>query len=346
MTSQTLIVVLVAVATFAVLALVMTRLLGGQTSREIGNANAAFASQVAAINRTLGELRQATDELERERLKTVTEVHTAATSTALAVERLSQETANLAGAMQGSQTRGQWGELSLRNLAASVGMADHVDFTEQDASAPTGRPDMTITLPGGRVVYVDAKTPWVRYQEAQNEQDPARRAELLAAHAAMVRDHMLGLARRGYHKQLPSLDYVIMYVPVESALAEALRVRPDLLEEARANGVLLAAPVSLIVILNNFHKHWDDDSKVRNVAAIVSLTDELSSRIATFVGHLAAVRAALAKTVEAFNGAAGSYNRMVVPQAERVNKLRQQDMALPELATIDEQLREFRAEGE
>ena len=224
-------------------------------------------------------------------------------------------------------------------------MQEHVDFVEQkqELGEGVGKPDITVKLPGDRVVYIDAKVPWANYQAMVTTDDAGQRADYLKKHERDVRDHIDTLAKREYTGGSASLDYVIMYVPVEPALAVALEFNPELLDYATKRQVVLTSPLSLIVTLNNFHKSWDDESKVRNVAAIVNATEELMKRVTDMVGHMGKVGDGLRRAAEAYNRSVGSYNTRVVPQATRVSDLRQRDLGFTELESVTFEAREFKA---
>jgi DNA recombination protein RmuC len=307
--------------------------LAGQMEQRLMTSDSSIAQQVAQIGQVLTGLQEKTAEIEAERLNAIGKLAQATGDTKAAVERLNAETANLSGALSSNQTRGKWGEMSLRRLVESVGMQEHVDFVEQrqEFGEGTGRPDLHINLPGGRVLYVDSKVPWDDYQRYVSEPDEALAAGHLANHIKAVRGHIDALAKRDYARAAESLDYVIMYIPVEPALGIALSTDQGLLEYAAKKNVVLTGPLSLIVTLNNFQRSWDDDAKVRNVDAIITATDELMSRVRVMVDHMAKVGEFIGKAGGAFNSAAKSYNSRVVPQSATIDKLREKSMTLADV---------------
>jgi DNA recombination protein RmuC len=151
-------------------------------------------------------------------------------------ERLRVETSALVTALRKPNTRGQWGQMQLRNVVESAGMMRHCDFAEQ-ASYPgddvTLRPDMVVNLPGGKQVVVDAKAPLQGLLDAYEARDEAEREAHLRDHARLLRRHVKQLADKKYWARIDaSPDIVVMFLPGESLLGPALDADPDLLRDA------------------------------------------------------------------------------------------------------------------
>jgi len=169
---------------------------------------------------------------------------------------LSKDTLALSQALRGPNSRGRWGELTLRRVAELAGMAPYCDFVEQQTE-DRRRPDMLVKLPGGRTLAVDAKAPLSAYLDAEEAADPATRAAALDRHAQQLWRHVTELSTREYWAQFdPAPEMVVLFLPGEHFMSAALERNRDLLESALAKKVLLATPVTLVSILKGVSYGW------------------------------------------------------------------------------------------
>ncbi|HEY2082819.1 MAG TPA: DNA recombination protein RmuC, partial [Verrucomicrobiae bacterium] len=210
----------------------------------------------------------------------------------------------------------------------------HCDFSEQAVEGES-KPDLVVRLPGERVIIVDAKVPDFDFLNALETADPLKRAESLAVHAAKLKNTIKSLADRDYPRQFPSaLDYVVLFVPAESLFSAALEGDHDLIIWAAEKRILLATPASLIALLRSVSVSWQQHAQTENAAAIAEAAQELFTRVCKFTEHFERIREGLLKANEAFNGAVGSYERMVRPAGDRIQKLRGTETSGKELADI------------
>jgi DNA recombination protein RmuC len=238
-----------------------------------------------------------------------------------AASMLTTQTSTLVTALRNPASRGKWGEMQLRNVVEKAGMLEHCDFSEQQTvvlEEARVRPDMTVNLPGERVVFVDAKAPIDSMQAALEEADDDARRALVRKHARALRDHVDALARRGYQTAQGSADYVVLFVPGEAFLGAACSDDPALIEYALDKGVLVAGPLSLIGLLRTFAMGWQAVRQEENAKRIASIGKVLYERALKFSEHLIELRKSLEKSVNAFNGAVGSYETKLLPQGRRL----------------------------
>ena len=264
------------------------------------------------------------------------------------LEMLSQESQSLAKETQqfrmvlkSSQARGRWGEETLRRVIEAAGMSAHCDFTEQTQSEDK-KPDLIVHLPGDRFIIVDAKVPELDFLAALDTADTTKRAEALAAHAAKLKATIRALADRDYPREFPNaLDHVVLFVPAESLFSAALEGDRDLIIWAAAKRILLATPASLIALLRSVSVCWQQYAQTENTRAIAEAAQDLYARVATFTEHFESIRDGLEKAGEAFNKSVGSYERMVRPAGERIQKLRAAvgEKELADVKPIDSTLR-------
>ena len=244
------------------------------------------------------------------------------------LELLSQQSASLANETQqfrlvlhSNQARGKWGEETLRRVVEAAGMSAHCDFTEQTTSGDN-RPDLVVRLPGERVIIVDAKVPDFDFFNALETADAAKRTDLLAAHAAKLKGTIKALADRDYPREFANaLDYVVLFVPAESLFSAALEGDHDLIVWAAEKRILLATPASLIALLRSVAVSWQQHAQTENAQKIAETAQELFVRVVKFTEHFEKIRGGLEKANSAFNDAVGSYERMVKPSGERIQKL-------------------------
>lgn len=263
-------------------------------------------------------------------------------------ERLRTETANLAGALKSSQTRGRWGEVQLRRVVELAGMVQHCDFVEQATLERAGkvrRPDIVIQLPGGRRLAVDAKVPLAAYLEAHETADEDRRAMLLRDHGRQLRAHVNSLSDKAYWEQFPAApDFVVLFLPGEPFLAAAFEHEPGLFEYAHGRRVLLATPTTLIALLQSVAVGWRQEAMADNARAVCAAGQELYKRLVTMGEHVAAVGKALDKAVEAYNKQVGSLESRVLVSARKLAALEMGDGEMPAIEPVERTARVLQSE--
>ncbi|WP_298208788.1 DNA recombination protein RmuC [Ferrimicrobium sp.] len=259
--------------------------------------------------------------------------------------QLRAQTDSLVKALRQPTVRGGWGEVQLRRVIELAGMTRYCDFEEQPTlSDDTGRsrPDVVIHLPGNRCIAVDAKAPldaFLRMTEAETDEE---RLTLRAAHAHQLQVMVHDLASRRYGERLHnSLDFVVLFLPGEAFLSEALAAQPSLLEEAFTQSVIIASPTTLLPLLKAVAFGWRSEALEQNAAQIAAIGRDLYQRLSTFRDHLARMGGGLSSAVKAYNDGVGSLDRRVLPSARRFldHGVEGREGELEELDTVSDSLR-------
>jgi DNA recombination protein RmuC len=279
-------------------------------TQKLGEFDRLIADLEATRQRDAGSLREQIDQLlgRTDKLETAT-------------SHLSTQTSTLVTALRNPASRGKWGEMQLRNVVEKAGMLAYCDFFEQQTVAleeARVRPDMTVNLPGERCVFVDAKAPTDSMQAALEASDDEARKALVKQHARALRDHVDALSRRGYQTAKGSAEYVVMFVAGEAFVSSACSEDPSLIEYALDKGVLITGPLTLISLLRSFAMGWQAVRQEENAKRIATIGRVLYERALKFSEHLVEVGKHLERSVNAFNGAVGSYETKLLPQGRRL----------------------------
>ena len=285
----------------------------------------AIAQLVEPIRLALQKTEAQVESLERERRDAFSSLRTQIETLANGQTQLQRETRNLVTALRRPEVRGRWGELTLRRLVELAGMAEHCDFTEQlQVTSDEGslRPDMVVHMPESRNLVVDVKTPLDAYLEALEAGTDETRQIALKRHGQQVETRVRQLSAKAYWSQFEhSPEFVVLFLPGDQFLSSALAEKPDLLETALKQNVILATPSTLIALLKTVAYGWRQAAVAENAAEIRELGQELYKRLGTFTGHLGRMGQRLGAAVEAYNAAVGSLERQVLPQARRFPEL-------------------------
>jgi DNA recombination protein RmuC len=295
-------------------------------------ASGALKEREVAIQQLVEPLRLALERteaqvqsLERERREAFTSLRTQIETLAGGSAQLQRETRNLVSALRRPEVRGRWGELTLRRLVELAGLSEHCDFTEQLHVAGEGsslRPDLVVHMPDSRDLVIDAKTPLDGYLAAIDAQTDEERALGLRRHAQQVDTRVRELASKGYWMQFErSPEFAVLFLPGDQFLSAALAERPELLENALGQSVIIATPSTLIALLKAVAYGWRQSAVAHNAAQIRDLGQELARRLGTFTAHLGTMGKRLGAAVEAYNAAVGSLERSVMVPARKFQEL-------------------------
>ncbi len=263
---------------------------------------------------------------------------------------LQRETRNLSTALRRPEVRGRWGEITLRRVVELAGLSEHCDFTEQEhiVSAERGplRPDLLVRMPESRTIVVDAKTPLDAYMDAAEAGDDETRRTALARHAMQVEQRVRELGQKSYWEQFEhSPEFAVLFLPGDQFLAAALAERPELIESALKQRIIVTTPSTLMALLKVIAYGWRQNRMSENALAVRKLGEDLHKRLTTFVTHLQKVSRSLGNAVDSFNASIGSMERNVLPQARKFNELGVTGEDLPSVDPIESLVRPIAVEN-
>lgn len=224
--------------------------------------------------------------------------------------QMARDAVNLTKALKGdNKTQGNWGEVVLSRVLEASGLREGHEYHTQ-VSVQTGvnarmQPDVIVRLPQGKDVVIDAKMSLVAYERYFNSEDEAARASALNEHITSLRGHIRLLGNKDY-QQLPglrSLDYVLMFIPVEPAFLVAIDNHPELISEALQHNIMLVSPTTLLVALRTINNLWRYEQQSRNAQQIAERAARLYDKLRLFVDDMTVLGQSLDKSQASYRQA-------------------------------------------
>ena len=267
------------------------------------------------------------------------------------LDALKNETAQLITALRAPKTRGNWGELQLKRCVEYAGMVQYCSFSEQvtarDEDDKMLRPDMTIQLPNGREIVVDAKTPLDAFLDASGASDAATQTLRFAAHAARVKAHLKELSGKAYWKQFEKApDFVVCFLPSEALFSAALEADPSLIEFSAQNHVVMATPTTLIALLRAVEFGWQQSEITKNAKAIHETGRKIYEKLVVAQGHVTKLGNALGSSVDYYNKFLGTIEGKggVFSYGRQLGELAHSDGELAEIVRLQPDVREMESQ--
>ncbi len=207
--------------------------------------------------------------------------------------QMAQEAINLTNALKGNnKIQGDWGEVVLSRILEASGLREGHEFCTQVNIKVEGnrrfQPDVIVHLPQGKDVVIDAKMSLVAYERYFNSGDRHQQELALQEHIDSIKGHIRGLSRKDY-QQLPglkSLDYVLMFIPVEPAYLVALNKAPELLDEAFKYNIMLVSPSTLLVAVRTINNLWRYEYQSQNARLIADKAARMYDKMRLFVDDM------------------------------------------------------------
>ena len=281
-------------------------------------------AELNAVKESVQKLSSQSNEANRIRTEAEAKLETTINEMRRASESIFDETKKIAGALSNSQTRGKFGEAQLELLLQGAGLRDGHEYSRQKSTTDadsSGIPDITVKMPGGSSIFIDSKFPFDRFLEAFGTEEQSQRDEFLTSHTKDLLKHVEALAKRGYHKSAGSPDFVVLFVPFETLLSEALRLDPNLLEKAFKVGVTIATPTSMMALLRTIGYIFTRNKLAENADEIQKVASTFLKNITLLHTKIVAVGKAITSTAKAYEDLVPTAEKTVLSPARRIHNL-------------------------
>ncbi len=224
--------------------------------------------------------------------------------------KMATEATNLTQALKGdNKQQGLWGEMVLENVLEKSGLRKGYEYNQEvslrDDDNQLFRPDVIVNLPEGRHIIIDAKTSLISYNEYIASEDEQTKQIHLKNHIKSIKEHIKGLSAKQY-ENLPginSLDFIFMFLPIESALLLALENDVNLYDEAFKQKIILVSPTTLLVALRAVENTWRYERQAKNIQDVYKRAEELYKKFDGFIEDLKKVGKSLDNANNSYNEA-------------------------------------------
>jgi len=255
--------------------------------------------------------------------------------------QMSKETLNLTKALKGdSKMQGNWGELILERVLEKSGLEKGREYEVQQSyvSEEGNRvlPDVVISLPDGKKMIVDSKVSLTAYERYINEEDDQQKSIYLKDHLLSIKRHVEQLGNKNYHDlyQMESPDFVLLFVPIESAFAIALNEDNSLYNKAFEQNIIIVTPTTLLATLRTIDSMWTNQKQQENAFEIARQAGALYDKFEGFVSDLVKIGKKMDEAKVEYGNAMGKLvegKGNLVGSVERLRKMgAKAKKALPE----------------
>lgn len=239
-------------------------------------------------------------------------------------EQMTLEAVNLTQALKGdNKQQGNWGEVVLARVLAESGLREGHEYQTQvslqNDAGKRYQPDVIVHLPQNKQVVIDSKMALVAYERYFNAETDTQRERALNDHLLALRAHIKGLSNKDYHqlKGIQSLDYVLMFIPVEPAFQVAIQADPSLVKDAMDQNIILVSPTTLLVALRTIDNLWRNERQSQNAKHIAERASKLYDKLRLFVDDMENLGSALEKANQSYQGA---MNKLVTGRGNAIRQ--------------------------
>ncbi len=258
-------------------------------------------------------------------------------------QQISEDAVKLTKALKGdNKQQGDWGELILEQILQSSGLREgheyHTQVVGVNQHGQTIKPDVVVKLPDNKSVIVDSKVNLVAYERYYNSEDDEAQQLALKEHAKSLRQQIVGLAKKDYHTlyQLPSLDYVLLFIPIEGAYLSALEQDPSLINFALESNILMVSPSSLMVALRTIQNLWRTEHQQQNAQVIAQRAGKLFDKFVAFTEDLKSHGQQLQRSSDSYQSA---MNKLSTGKGNLVRQAQQlKDLQVSSSKSLDAKL--------
>lgn len=238
--------------------------------------------------------------------------------------RIAQDAVNLTNALKGeNKTQGIWGEMVLEKVLENSGLEKGREYEIQVSlkqdDGKRYQPDAIVRLPEGKDVVVDSKVSLTAYERYCSADDDVERKEALKAHTLSIRSHIKDLASKDYQnlEGIRTLDYVLLFVPIESAFSLATQEDTSLYSDALSRHIAIVTPSTLLATLRTIQNMWRVEQQNKNAEEIADRAGKLYDKFVSFVADLELIGSRLESTQGAYQDA---YNKLASGRGNLVKR--------------------------
>jgi DNA recombination protein RmuC len=239
-------------------------------------------------------------------------------------QKITQEATNLTNALKGqSKTQGNWGEFILESILEKSGLVKGREYVVQESiTAESGKrfqPDVIINLPENKSIIIDSKVSLVGYERFISSDDEREKQLALREHINSIRSHIKSLSGKNYQNlyQLESLDFVLMFMPIEPAFAYAVQSDASLFTDAFERNIVIVSPSTLLATLRTIASIWRQENQNRNALEIAKQSGDMLDKFTAFVDDLISVGKGLMSAKDNYDKA---MNKLVDGRGNLVNR--------------------------
>jgi len=206
--------------------------------------------------------------------------------------KISEDAEKLTAALKGdSKTQGNWGEMILESILEKSGLQEGREYTTQTAlTSEEGQrmlPDVIVNLPENKNVIIDSKVSLTAYERFASAEKDSEKEKALKEHILSLKNHVKSLSSKNYQKlNMPTPDFVLLFIPIEGAFSAALQNQQDLMLEASDKNIMLVSPTTLMSTLKIIRYIWQQDHQNQNATEIARQSGNLYDKFVAFVEDL------------------------------------------------------------
>ncbi|XKM12604.1 DNA recombination protein RmuC [Orbaceae bacterium ac157xtp] len=246
-------------------------------------------------------------------------------------EQMTKEAVNLTNALKGNnKTQGNWGEVILNRILENSGLREGYEYELQvslsNEENQRFQPDVIVHLPQGNDVIIDSKVTLIAYERYFNSEDADEKDQAMSEHLIAIRNHIKQLSQKNYHKLsgIKSLDYVLMFIPVEPAFLSAIDRDPALVNDALKNNIMLVSPTTLHVALRTINNLWRYEYQNRHAELIADKASKLYDKVRGFVEDMESLGGSLDKAQQTYQASMNKLSKgrgNIVGQVEQFREM-------------------------
>lgn len=246
-------------------------------------------------------------------------------------ERLSEDAINLTNALKGeNKTQGNWGEIVLERILEESGLREGHEYdiqsTLEGEEGKKYRPDVIVHLPQNKDIIIDSKVSLVAYEAFVRATDDESRAHALKQHLVSIHGHIKGLSQKRYEQLsgVKTLDFVLLFMPIEGAFLLALEQDNTFFKTAYEQNIVVVSPSTLLVTLRTIEHIWRSEYQERNAKEIAASAEALYEKLVAFVEDMEKIGDSIARTQKSYEGAMNKLSTgkgNLIRRAESMRKL-------------------------